>query len=98
MNLTTYFLLGYDPVSIVDYISLNDRMRDEWCIGTDLEGNSHGLSEILSQKLPGGAEKSQDGVICDDTSILIKLNQLEANSNKKMGAICDDTSVLIKLH
>jgi hypothetical protein len=37
---------------------LNCRLADEYRIGKDLEGSSHGLSEVLFWNLPGRTEKN----------------------------------------
>jgi len=49
--------LFYDSHSISDYILLNDTMTDEWHPVKDLEGNDHGVIEVLSWNPDVGTEK-----------------------------------------
>jgi hypothetical protein len=40
-------------IADLDYTVLNGRMTNKWCIGKDLQGSGHGLTQVLSQHLPG---------------------------------------------
>jgi hypothetical protein len=55
----TCAVLLIDVISSSDCITLNCWTSAKWPIGKDSEGSGHGLIEVLSEHLTGGARKNE---------------------------------------